>query len=217
LVDPDDSLQIATVGNCFPLGSTARAWFDDFEDDLESYEQFESDFREAFIAGEESIVKLLQQWESCKQTQHSVRDFYTYLLTLRMRIASLDAGEKPTDREFLRKFCGNIREPVRTIISKKRITEPNLTLTQLVKLAELEERAVKDTSAALRAFGFGQWEKKKKGTQPEKGKKGNEQGGSKSKYCGYCRSNSHSWDECRKIAARKAAGNWEQRAPKERS
>jgi hypothetical protein len=71
-----------------------------------------------------------------------VRDFYTYLLTLRMRIASLDSEEKPTDRELLRKFCGNIRQPVRTIISKRRITEPNLTLTQPVKVAELGERDV---------------------------------------------------------------------------
>jgi hypothetical protein len=51
VVDPDDALKLSTVSKCFPLGSTARAWFDDVEDDLESYDQFESDFREAFIAG----------------------------------------------------------------------------------------------------------------------------------------------------------------------
>jgi hypothetical protein len=145
-------LRLAAVENCFQFNTPARAWFDDVEDDLGDNEDFESSFREGFIAGEESLVKLQQQWELSRQGQHTARSFFKYLLTLRLRTAYLDSEEKLSERDFLRKFCGNLREPTRTAITKKRITEPGLTLSQIVKLAELEERSVRKRDTALRSF-----------------------------------------------------------------
>ena len=58
-----------------------------------------------------------------------------------MRNTMVDAAAQPSDREFLVEFCVNLSEPARSVIAKKRITYPQLTVSQLVKLAELEDRS----------------------------------------------------------------------------
>jgi arsenate reductase-like glutaredoxin family protein len=201
-VDPDDILKISSIGNCFPLDSVARIWFDDVEDSLASYDDFEESIRTEFAAGSENIVQLQHSWEQARQGRHSVREFYAYLAKLRMRIAAIDADEKPSDRELLRKFCGNLSDPARTVIAKKRITDPNLELPALVKLAELEDSKkfgkVSTATASLRALNFRKREEKPR---------------SNAKYCFYCgpeKGRGHTPEECRRIAARKAAGTWKE-------
>ncbi len=210
--DPGDGLKIATVGNCFPLNSLARLWFDNVEDDLTSYEDFEEALRENFQAGEENLVKLQQSWEQSRQGRNTAREFHTNLLKLRMRIAAIDSNESPSEREFLRKFCANLREPTRSVIAKKRITEPHLSLPQLVKLAELEEHSHPSTSTALRQFKFRENVAKNPPFQHTAKTTGNTStAGSKKKFCFYCNSTSHSAEECRRIAARRAEGTWTDR------
>jgi hypothetical protein len=213
--DPGDELKLATIGNCFPLHSLARLWFDNAEDELSSYDDFEDSLRDHFQAGEDNLVKLQQTWEQSRQGRSATREFYTHLLQLRMRIAAIDPEENPSEREFLRKFCANLREPIRTVIAKKRITEPYLTLTQLVKLAELEERTGPSPSTALRNLGFGQRDKAAPRNNPPKdtpkSTDADSAAGSKQKWCFYCRSSTHSDKECRRIAARRAAGTWTDR------
>jgi hypothetical protein len=200
--DPGDSIKLASIAQCFPLTSLARLWYDDVEETFDSYDEFEIGLRENFAAGEANLIKLQQSWEQARQGKYSARDFYHHLLKLRMRITAVDSNEKPSDREFLRKFCANLREPAKSEISKKRISEPNLSLPQLVKLAELEDKpiAVASAAAALRAFQFD----KKQGSASN----------SKDKFCFYCpKSRNHTHEECRRIAARKAAGTWQERPP----
>lgn len=207
-VDPDDALKLAVIAQCFPLTSLARLWYDDAESTFRSLDDFEAGLRENFAAGEANLIKLQQQWESARQGRYSARDFYHFLLKLRMRIAAADSAEQPTEREFLRKYCASLREPAKTEISKKRIAEPELSLPQLVKLAELEDKpsGVANAAAALRAIQF-----------PPRGKRADKTGGpstSKAKYCFYCPSaRNHTPEECRRIAARKAAGTWEEKPP----
>ena len=150
-VDPEDKLKVASFAQCFPLSSLARLWYDGVEETLSSYEIFEEELRANFAAGEANLIKLQQQWEQARQSRFSARDFYHHLQKLRMRITAVAADEKPNDREFLRKFCSNLREPVKTAIQKRRIIEPDLTLPQLVKLAELEDKPVSGSATpALR-------------------------------------------------------------------
>jgi hypothetical protein len=40
-VDSDAVLKISSIGNCFPWDFLARIWFDDVEDSLNSYDDFE--------------------------------------------------------------------------------------------------------------------------------------------------------------------------------
>lgn len=203
-IDPGDSIKLATIAQCFPLTSLARLCYDDTEPTFTSYEEFERGLRDNFAAGEANLIKLQQSWEQARQGKFSARDFYHHLLKLRMRITAVESAEKPTEREFLRKFCANLREPAKSEVSKKRISEPHLSLPQLVKLAELEDKpvAVAGAAAALRAFQFNR-----------QGRTGGAST-SKDKFCFYCpKSRNHTHEECRRIAARKAAGTWEERPP----
>ena len=119
-----------------------------------------------------------------------------------MRIAAVQADAQPTQREFLAKYCVNLSEPARSVIAKKRTTDPDLTLPQLVKLAEPEDKSSPSTpsaaavAAALRSLNV------------------NSKQTTMSKYCFYCgpkKGRGHTPEECRGIAARKAAGTWEER------
>jgi hypothetical protein len=130
-----------------------------------------------------------------------------------MRISAVDAEEKPSDREFLRKFCANLREPTRTVIAKRRITEPNLTLPQLVKLAEIEEKSVKHRPN-LNSFDSSRSTPSSSGTSSapptNSGTPPNNGGTPKKRYCWYCKSHTHSFEKCRRVAARRAAGTWQE-------
>ena len=200
--DENDEVKLATIAGCFPLHSLARIWFDNVEESLESYEAFVQSLREHFAAGEENLIKLQSVWEQARQGKFSARDFYHFLLKLRMRIAAVEADAQPTQREFLVKYCVNLSEPARSVIAKKRTTDPDLTLPQLVKLAEPEDKSSPSTpsaaavAAALRSLNV------------------NSKQTTMSKYCFYCgpkKGRGHTPEECRGIAARKAAGTWEER------
>ena len=151
--------------------------------------------RAEFEAGGESLVKLQQSWEQVRQRQFAARECYTHLTKLRMRVQAIDAEGKPGYKELVRKFCGNLSEPARTVIAKKRITDPDLTLPQLVHLAELEDRS----SALFRKFSFTPKQAPVSGTTGD------------GKHCFFCKKAGHWPSECRKMAARKAAGTWEER------
>ena len=151
--------------------------------------------RAEFEAGGESLVRLQQCWEQARQGQFAARDYYTHLAKLRMRIAAIDADEKPGDKELMRKFCGNLSEPARTVVAKKRITDPDLTLPQLVQLAELEDKS----SASFRKLSFTPKQTPVSGTTGD------------GKHCFFCKKAGHWPSECRMIAAHKAAGAWEER------
>lgn len=202
-VDPDDELKLSTCGNCFPFDSIARVWFDSVEDEFTSFEEFEDALRAEFAAGCENLVRLQQTWEHARQGKYGARDFYSFLTKLRMRISAIDSAEKPSDREFLRKYCTSLNEPARGVIAKKRITEPNLTLPAIVQLAELEDKSTVQIAAALRALQL-----KSQGGQPA-GTLTQLTG--TSKYCYFCKKRGHTPEECRKIAAKKAAGLWKER------
>lgn len=205
-LDPNDVIKLSTCGSCFPTDSLARIWFDNVEDELDSFDEFETNLREEFEAGGENLVQLQQTWENSRQGRLTAREYYAVLTKLRMRLTALDASEKPSDRELLRKFCANLSEPARSVIAKKRITDPELRLPSLVKLAELEDH--KSPAPSFRRFHF----KDRKSYSDQQSS-----GASTSKYCFYCSKKGHNPAECRGIAARKAAGTWEEREPPKRN
>jgi hypothetical protein len=214
-VDPNDQRKLATIGNCFPNSSDANTWYDEVWKSFLSYDELVDAFIaiENYEAGEENLVRLQQSWEQATQGKHTARDFHRYLIRLRMRISAVDAEEKPFDSAFLRKFCANLREPTRTVIAKRRISELNLTLPQLVKLAEIEEKSMKhrpnlnsfDTSRSTpSSSGTSSAPPTNSGTPP------NNVGTPTKRYCWYCKSHTHSIEKCRRVTARRAAGTWKE-------
>lgn len=208
---PDEATRLAAVSNCFPPGSRAATWWNNHRQHFVTVLDFRDAFKTYFGGTAADERRLQDRLHSFRQRDNdSVRTYHGNLLDL---VSDLDAiarilrGDyaRPVEEPLQRsKFVHGLRPNIKIEVERVYIRHPGLTLDDLLREAETEEklRRVKPqqpaTRPALNAVDAD--------TKPT---------GQKSKFkCFYCRSNSHPHSECRKIAARKAAGTWEERPPR---
>jgi hypothetical protein len=185
------------VAGCFPPASVAAVWFRAHytSNKFTSYAVFRELFIGQFARHVASIVRLQDRWESAAQRRNqNSQEYYAYLLQLQSRIASVDWQQRPADHILLTKFCSSARVDLRRFLQEKRIDHPDYTISQLVQAASIRESSCRSPGPGLNAF-----EGAVPNSDPNK------------KYCYFCKKNSHNAAECRKIAAKKKRGEWQER------
>jgi hypothetical protein len=193
---------LATIMGCFPAGSVALTWFrNNYRAGcFTSFETFSALFTAQFQHATSDLVTLQTRWEHASQRRgQNVHEYYRYLLTLQSQIAGMNFGVKPTETAFLNKFCASLRSDLQRYLQEKRVDHPDYTLSQLITSASVRERAVRNSNPAPSINFMDGTQKPGRNDQNDK------------KWCYFCKSNTHSADECRRIAARKARGEWQER------
>lgn len=185
--------------SAFPPGSAAAVWFEQLLPNLHSYEQFVTEFRDRFVSSGVDLLTLQEKWQNAKQRgSDSVSSYYTFLLRLQAQINAL-GGDVTSDQLFLRMLYGLQPALLERIKPHVMLWAPaQQTPNNLKSLAETfstKPRAAPPAPAAALNATVG----------PKKFS------GKKQKFCFFCKSREHSHESCPRIAAKKAAGTWEDR------
>lgn len=186
--------------SAFPHGSAAAVWFEQVLPNLHSYEEFVIEFRDRFVSTGVDLLTLQEKWQNAKQRgTDSVSSYYTFLLRLQSQINAL-GGNVDSNQLFLRMLYGLQPTLLDRIKPHVMIWAPaQQTPNNLKALAETfstKPRAPPTQGPSLNNTTVGS-------KKPP---------GKKQKFCFFCKSREHSHDSCPKIAAKKAAGTWEDRS-----
>ena len=192
------STLLATISGCFPPGSVAAVWFRNSyrQGVFTSFAAFSDLFLEQFQQSTSDLVALQNRWEDASQRRtQTANEYYRFLLQLQSQIGSIAVEAAPTTTALTNKFCASVRLELKRYLQEKRIDCPDYSLAQLVSAAHARERTLKPIpSPAINV------------TQVPEGS------GDKNRiWCFYCRSSTHSADDCRRIKAKKAKGEWQER------
>lgn len=184
--------------NCFPENSYARTWFAQVQSTLASYAAFEDAFRTHFISAGADLVSVQSQWSNAKQRSgDTVASYYQHLMVLENLLGQL--GHTVSENEAITRFVDGLKDSLRIRLVEKRVENASLTRQALVNLAvtfETAQRVTRAPAAAASAAAAPQLRAL--------------QGSSVRRYW-FCKKVGHTADTCRKIAARKATGTWEDR------
>lgn len=169
-------------------------WFESLCSTFVDYEHFVSEFKGRFESCGADIVTLEERFLNARQrSTDTVSAFYTYLLKLQSQINSL--GGNITQSQLFSRFLYGLQP---TLLDKVRphvmVWKPaDKTVNNLKSLAESFAVKPKPAGPDLCLVD----PRRKRSTFKSS--------------CWFCRSKEHVADDCPKIAARKAAGTWEER------
>lgn len=196
----DDSVKLASLFGCFPYSSPAGIWYTVERSKYATFQAFVDAFKVRFALNRADAFTLKQRLRTFRQRESdSVPAFYSSLQTLFVQLGSL--GETVSDSDQIHCFVAGLLPQLREVVSTKHVADASLTLSQLVTIAVQHEallprRRKQDDGPALRAANV---DKERKYAIKKRN------------YCHFCKTAGHVWDDCEKIKARKAAGNWEDR------
>jgi hypothetical protein len=193
-------MRLLVIVGCLPAGSVAAIWFQSLykRHEFTSYEVFVDLFTRQFQHSASDLVGLQNKWEDARQLRNqSVKTYYAYLLQQQAAHAAIAWKYRPSEATLLTKFCATLRPDLRRFLQEKRIDHPDYCISQLVQVASVRESASRAVVPELNAFHGGQRER---GTP-----------GADKKWCFFCKSANHNDTDCRKIAAKKAKGEWKDR------
>jgi hypothetical protein len=193
-----DDLKLDIIAGCFPADSAADRWYLSHKRTFTSV----SNFRDALIAkfgGTPSTGRFcrtrLLSFRQRDSDYDSVSGYYTAFTELVDDIHALAHFLHGGDRAYyvdeaqqVIGFVHGLRQPVRDEVERIHIRNPDLTLVELLEEAELEEKH----------------DKRKRKTKPVPQLNSID---SKTKRCYFCKG-AHDPKDCKKIAAKKAAGTW---------
>lgn len=192
--------RLVVVVGCFPPGSVAAVWFRSLykSGKFTSYETFCDLFIEQFQRHAADLVSLQTRWEDATQRRNqSAHEYYAFLLQMQAKIAAIDWQCRPSDATLLTKYCASLRPDLKRFLQEKRIDRPDFSIHQLVQSASVREAAIRAPSPSLNALDAGTG------------------GAGERKWCFFCKSNTHTANDCRKIAKKKARGEWKERPRQE--
>jgi hypothetical protein len=188
--------RFVVVVGCFPPGSVSAVWFRSMfkADKFESWHVFLELLYEQFARHAADLVALQNRWEHASQRRaQSAYEYYAFLLKLQASIAAVGWEHRPSNTSLLTKYCASVRVDLQRYLQEKRIDHPEYSLHQLVQIAGVRESSLRSAPRFDAMNGRGA------GTDTQQ------------KYCFFCKSNTHSAADCRKIAAKKARGEWKER------
>ena len=197
---PTVALQFDAIRGKFPSGSAAQTWFDGGEGRVRftTFAEFKAGFLKRFGANQADRAKYDYDFLHVKQGRHeSVGVYYTRYSQL---LAEMKAIDKPVEGHWqVTKFVDGLLPALSKEVHRILRRAPNISLVDVVSEAEMEEKANPLSKPATVP--------QLNGINSQKGKKPK-----KPRYrCFYCRNDDHSHQRCPKIAARRAAGTWEDR------
>jgi hypothetical protein len=187
--------RFVVVVGCFPPGSVAAVWFRSMykAGKFESWSVFLELLYEKFQRHSANLVSLQNRWGHAAQRRaQSAYEYYAFLLKLQASIAAVGWEHRPSHTTLLTKFCASVRSDLQRFLQEKRIDHPDYSIHQLVQIAGVRETTLRAPAPRLDLFNG-------RGAD------------STQKYCFFCKPNTHSAEECRKIAAKKARGEWKER------
>jgi len=110
----------------------------------------------------------------------------------------MEAVGKPVESHWqCTKFVDGLKLAVKKEVNRTFTRKSSLTLEELYIEAEMEETALKPTFSQTSQPKLKGFQQRSKGT-----------------FCYFCESRAHTAATCPKIAAKKAAGTWEERPPR---
>lgn len=176
--------------SAFPAGSAAAVWFEHKLNSINSYDQFVDEFNNRFVSSGADLLTLQEKWQNARQRGvDTVSAFYTFLLKLQSQINSL--GGNIDERQLFTRFMYGLQPALLEKLRPHVMIWPAAQRTPNNLKSLAETFAIKSKPApAINAFAARK---------------------NKSKFCYFCKSREHTGDTCPKIAARKAAGTWEDR------
>jgi hypothetical protein len=191
---------LATISGCFPPNTVASTWFRNGyqQGAFTSLHEFIRLFCCHFQQSASDLVSLQNRWEDASQRRNqSAYACYRFLLQLQAQIGSISVEATPTAAALTNKFCASVRVDLKRYLQEKRIDHPDYSISQLVSAASVRERSLRagnDPVPALQSM-----QTKENSSHPKK-------------WCFFCKSSDHTAEQCRKIAAKKAKGEWKERA-----
>jgi hypothetical protein len=193
--------RLVVLVGCFPTGSIAAVWFRTMyrRGVFTSYEEFVNLFTAQFQQSASDLVSLQARWEDARQLRNqSVGAYYAYLLQQQAAHAAIAWKHRPSEATLLTKFCASLRPDLKRFLQEKRIDHPNYTISQLVQAASVRESSTRSQiTPNLNTMDASADSKSRRQYK-----------------CFFCRTDSHSHTECRKIAAKKKRGEWKERPAK---
>lgn len=193
---------------CFPHGSLANAWFDASIQDgaFETYVAFEDAFKEQFVTTQSDLITLQSQWANVNQRSgDTVASFYKHFCKLRTLLQSV--GHPISEQDAIVRFQRGLHAHIGRKLEERRLDKSDMSLSEACVIAKVYERHSQSNkhkppaprnntdTPNLNAINAG----------AHKGKS------SDRPWCFFCRSSTHNPEQCRKIAARKAAGTWKEK------
>ena len=203
----ESQTQLAALYSCFPMGTASALWFEKAVPAMSNFEDFRVQFAERFHLNVADRTKYLSKLNKFAQRpQDSVISYYSSLTELYDNLGQVGLTFHPD--EIKMKFIDNLRpELCATVMTQESISP--LALEKALTIAMNHERLLPKRAApttngnarpALNAAGTGNG-----GNQNAGGKK-------KAFACNFCKQPGHIFADCPKVAAKKAAGTWEDRA-----
>ena len=206
----DEDLKLNLLLNCFEGNAKACVWFNAQRPHFTTV----TEFRDAFVdyyggtaADERALRSRLFAFR--QRECDTVKEYYSAFLDLVADIHALvefvhggDEAYKLDDSFQADKFVQGLHPSIRSDVERVLIRNPDLSLHDAMNEAYLEEKVYRQKNPRDR-----------RKPDPVKPRFNGVDGGS-SPYkdgCFYCKSMSHKAADCRKIAAKKAAGKWRER------
>ena len=116
----------------------------------------------------------------------TVVSYHAYLVQQHAVLVAIEWRHRASEMMLLTKFCASLRSGLRRFLQDKHIDHQEYTISQLVQASSVREFYSRGTApvATLNAFN------------------------AEGKWCFFCKSKTLDAVDCRKIAAKKAQGEW---------
>ena len=193
--------------NCFPAGSHAGIWYESAlrTQAFEDYPSFQDAFLEHFGTAQSDLVSLQTQWNNARQRPNdTVTQYYIHFSKLMSQLISL--GHNVSEEEALGRFQYGLGAHIRDKAIEFRLGRDDMTLHLLYNHAHVLEQSHQRRNNPQ----FNRKQPTGKVDTPTL----NASQVPKGQYCFYCKKTNHSWEECPKIAAKKANGTWKEKQKK---
>ena len=200
----ETATQLAALYACFPFGSAAALWFENSVNSMANIDDFEAQFRTRFHLHIADRTKYLHKLESFHQRSNdSVISFYSLMTETYDNLQQLDMTFH--EDQIKMKFITGLRPELRAVVLTQESIEP-LTIQKALTIAMNHERNL-PRGAAPRAPGLAAAGGPAVQGPPNPSVPANSK-------CNYCKQHGHYFASCPKVAAKKAAGTWQDRQRK---
>ena len=196
--------KITAVQQCFPLGSPANSWFLVNFAEFASFDDFSTRFVARFGVTDTDARYMRREFQTARQaTKESVSKWHARLVDLTTRLHMATRTPVPQE-QVIERFEIGLKPPLDELVFRERVrSRREYTLDELVKLAEDFESDTREASRVSRQIGLN-------ATSVDLAVAAHS-GRDTGLWCAYHKTNTHSTDNCKKVAALKAQGLWGKR------
>jgi len=188
--------KLQALVNAFPFGSPAATWWASVKNTVSTLDEFFELFKKQHGFDPRNSHYVTEKFNAFRQREgDNVVTYYTNFTTLVIEMhLVLTPDLVPTLAVQRSRFLSGLKPAVKILVMRTMMRHPDMTLNDIYFEALMEERQL---------------------PKPKPTAKINMLGNKKPKWrCAFCRTNSHAWDDCERIAQKKRDGTWEERPPR---